>query len=302
MLKKILVISVLLFCFVSCENPVPARMGFLIEDPNGGGSEYILDIDFQNTSVEIGDNSDATVDISIIKPGLTITHDSTDDTAITITAIADQSADIININDFAGRPLITVDESGDLGIGTTDPNVPLQVNGVIRSSTAEWWHCKYIHGFSVDPGASGATFTAPDGDTLGGYNLDADGEYLYFQAKICSDWDETSDIEIIIYYEVDDADATGDAVVDAAVYIKGDGESSTKSQSLSFTRDVSGDSQYTQHNDTLTLDYDNGSNPVDAEDLIMVKMNFDASNSDISDIIFTHAIIRYKTKMVNIEI
>lgn len=281
-LKKILIlwllcgILVLFFCVKHSQAQFTShRIGVLVIDPNDSAQEFINQIDFQNTSVEIGASADATVDLNIAA-GLT--------------------------RDATNEYVYLTDTNYKFGIGTIDPNVALQVNGVIRSSTAEWYHCKYIHGFSVDPGASGATFTAPDTNTLGGYNLDADSEYLYFQARICADWDETSDVDIKIFYEVDDADATGDAVFDAVVYMKGDEESSTKSQSLTFTEDVSGDSQYTQHVGTLTVDYDNGSNPVESGDILMVKLNFDATNSDVTDVIFTHAIFRYQTKHIGIEI
>ena len=192
--------------------------------------------------------------------------------------------------------------TGYVGIGDVTPDVQLEVNGVIRSTNSEWYACKYINGFSVDPGSSGATWTAPDSNTLGGYNLDGDNEFLYFNAKICSDWDATSDVIVRVFWEVNDASATGDASFDLSVYMKGDDESSVKTQALTDVVDATGDTRYTQHYSDFVIDYDDGSNPVDSGDLITCKLNYDATNADLSDVIYNYAIILYQTKKVKIEI
>lgn len=422
-MKKIILFLSILLCFSgfirSAEAQRQGRMGVLVYDPNASDWVFTQDLVFSNTSVDMGDSADVTVDLGTAGGWLydsangdvTTTHlvginDTTPDGQLDITngaaarialdidGAAAQSANIVDVDDATGDALFTIensgdvgigtnapgyildildptggggvktfiqmdisstttndgaaidfrtstndlanryvarisgtrsslagselafstdngstlseamriDDSGNVGIGTTAPGVTLEVDGVIRTTSAEWYACKYINGFSVDPGASGATFTAPDSDTLGGFNLDADGEFLYFNAKICSDWDGSSDVIIRVFWEVDDADATGDAVIDVVAYMKGDGETSTKSQSLSDTEDCTGDAQYTQHYSDFTIDYDDGSNGLDSGDNLTCKLNFDATSSDISDIIYNYAIILYQTKKVNIEI
>lgn len=192
--------------------------------------------------------------------------------------------------------------TGNVGIGTAAPTVPLEVDGLIRSTSSEWYACKYVIVYSADPGTSGATRVAPSSDTLGGWNLDADGETLEFPFHICSDWDATSDVFIRIEYEVDDATATGNAVFDAIVYIKGEGDYVTKSQNLTFTQDVSGDDQYTLRHNDLTIDYDDATDDLSVGAHISVVLNFDATSSDITDVIFVGGTMRYQTNKLRVEI
>ena len=56
--------------------------------------------------------------------------------------------------------------------------------GEIQSSSSEWYHCTIFDASASDPGASGATYTEPDGSTLGGEQLDADSEYLHWAGSV----------------------------------------------------------------------------------------------------------------------
>jgi len=175
-------------------------------------------------------------------------------------------------------------------------------NGIYASSSP-WYYCKYMDAFSLASGGSGATLVTPDNNTLGGYNLDADNEYLYFNAAVCNNWDGASDPIVIIIWEVD-VDNTGgganDSVeIDLQCWFKGDGETSNKSQALSGRTEIGQSARYKQFMTTLTIDYDDGSNPVEEGDVFTCRLNFDATNSDISDIVINFVRFAYRCKVPN---
>lgn len=154
-----------------------------------------------------------------------------------------------------------------VGIGTSDPNVPLQVNGVIRSSSSEWYHCLYMSALSVAPGASGATLTAPSANTLGGYQLNAASEYLYSSASVCSDWDNASDLNIVVTFEVN-ANNTGGNVADTVdlsllTYYKGNAETANKTQTIENAVTIGASAQYKQFSTIFVIDYDKALNVVE---------------------------------------
>ena len=76
-----------------------------------------------------------------------------------------------------------------------------------------------------------------------------------------------------------------------------------ENQSLSEEVTIDKAAQYKQYRTTFTIDYDDeGGGAVEAGDMATFRLNFDATNSDIADIIVTHFLLRYKTAMVGLEI
>ena len=59
-----------------------------------------------------------------------------------------------------------------------------EMTGNLRYETALIWKCFKIPSYNIATGASGATETPPDANTSGGFNLDADGEYLYTTGSV----------------------------------------------------------------------------------------------------------------------
>lgn len=192
------------------------------------------------------------------------------------------------------------------GKGIQDSDIEITDGGVIRSVNSIWWTCHKLPASEFSPGASGATWIDPDANTLGGYNLDANNEYLFINFILCSDWDANSDPELMIWFETDvdnSSGAIGDKVVmNAECYVKDIGDVTTTSQSLSEDIVIDQAPQYKLYNFTFTIDYDDLISPLSIGSIVTMRINFDVTNSDITDIIFNKAIFRYKTKNVNIEV
>jgi hypothetical protein len=56
-------------------------------------------------------------------------------------------------------------------------------DGYFRAETSIWWKCFKVPASSFSKGSSGSTWVDPDSNTLGGYNLDADSEELFFEGS-----------------------------------------------------------------------------------------------------------------------
>jgi len=78
---------------------------------------------------------------------------------------------------------------------------------------AGYWHEYNMSAFSASPGMSGSTLIATNASSLGGYQLNAIGEYLYFTTHVENDWDGVSNGLIEIWFEVND-DNSGGLVTD----------------------------------------------------------------------------------------
>jgi hypothetical protein len=184
----------------------------------------------------------------------------------------------------------------------------LIVHSVIRASSAVYWYCKYMDAQSLAPGASGAIWTTPDANTLGGWQLDAYTENLYFDAAIESNWDAASDLEVEITFEVNiDNTGSGSAVGDTVdlqliTYYKGNEEIVNKTQTLEEAIVVGQSAQYKQFRCIFTIDYDLVDNIIDALDRISFILNLETDTSEVDNVIINHSLLRYKTKNVGIEV
>ena len=178
--------------------------------------------------------------------------------------------------------------------------------GAYRAINSVWWRCRWLDAFAVSPGGSGATWTAPDSNTLGGYQLDAATEYLYFDARICDDWDGSSDIIVMVTFEVNVDNTGGDPAdtVDLSLlcYYKGDAETANKTQTVEVAKTVGQSPQYKQFTTEFTVDYDAVSNVVDSDDIISFRLNLETDTSEVDNVIINFIGIRYRTAKVSMEI
>lgn len=172
-----------------------------------------------------------------------------------------------------------------------------------RSSTSSYRRYYHIPLTSINPGASGATYTVPDANTLGGWQLDASSEYLYSQVDVHSDWDGATDLTVELYFEKNTAGGiAGDTVdIDLVAYYKGTGETVTKTQTVNGSVVVGAGAQYTQYKMTFTIDWDKASNVIEAGDKIHFRFNLNTTASECDDIIVNDISFYYRTTHSGIE-
>ncbi|KKM14950.1 hypothetical protein LCGC14_1700990, partial [marine sediment metagenome] len=70
-------------------------------------------------------------------------------------------------------PEVLTDLSGQAGAAFSWNNQELTNTNKITSQTSVWHHEHDLFATSLNPGASGATRTAPDSNTIGGWQLNA---------------------------------------------------------------------------------------------------------------------------------
>ncbi len=197
------------------------------------------------------------------------------------------------------------DDSDASLVRPTDWNAEHTV-GAIRAGTAVWWHEYHYPATSVSKGASGATLVVPGANSTGGYTISNVAHYLYFQSHMHDDWDAASDPIIEINFEVN-TNNTGGADTDTVdlkliTYIKGDLETAIKSQTLEVATVVGKSAQYKQFHVEFTLDYDDGTNPVHASDIVGMRLNLETDTSEVDNVIINHMVFKYKTFQVSAEV
>ena len=114
---------------------------------------------------------------------------------------------------YGGNAWFTdIDVSGDIDVAG-DVNVDGSVIRTDGAGGGGYWHEYNLPAFNVSPGASGATFIAPNVSSLGGWRLDNITELLYFATHVEDDWDGTTDALLEIAFEVN-IDNTGGLITD----------------------------------------------------------------------------------------
>ena len=178
------------------------------------------------------------------------------------------------------------------------------VSDVLRGETSLWYYASSACAINAATGSSGATLTVPDSNTLGGYQLNAEGEKLYFAKSVISIWDGASDLEFKVTWEVNEASAS-DGTVDLQLicYYKGHYETVNKTQTLEEAVTITGNkAQYTRHTTTFTINWDETDNVVEVGDKISFILNLQTATSECDDIIINMLMFKFKTNKVRIEI
>jgi len=201
-------------------------------------------------------------------------------------------------------PEITTPTDTDLFLNPGGTGI-VKTSKKIHGTTSLWWYIKYVDAFSITPGATGAQLTAPDANTLGGYQLDADTEKLYFNAHVFDNWDASSDLELVVVFEVNVDNTAGLATdtVDLRLvsYYKGDGETTNKTQTAEVATTVGQSPQYKQFTATFTIDWDATNNVVEVGDTISFVLNLETDTSEVDNIIVNSAVFRYRAIAMNPE-
>jgi len=194
---------------------------------------------------------------------------------------------------------------GNIKVTVTDT---LQVNGTINGYQTDgitplYYHEYNISAFETATGASGATLTAPNANTIGGYQLDAVGEQLYYTTHIENDWDGASDVIIEINWEINEATAA-DGTVDLKLicYYKGNHEATNKTQTVEVAHPITGNkAQYTQHLTTFVINWDEAENVIEINDIFGFILNLETDTSECDDIIVNYVEIKYQTTKPALE-
>jgi len=206
----------------------------------------------------------------------------------------------------AGRDyVIKVDgQDNDLTLTYDEDNDLLNTSSFHRHSSANYRRYYHLPLSASDPGAAGATWTAPDANQVGGWQLDAAGEILYLTTDIHSDWDAASDLDVEVSFTLNTAGTTAGDTVDLKLvcYYAGEGDTSTKTQTQEVATTVDDAAQYTQFKMEFNIDYDiGGGNDPEVGDVIGMMLNLETDTSEVDDIIINDAAFYYHTTHVGIE-
>jgi len=186
------------------------------------------------------------------------------------------------------------------GAGGLTDQFKVTAGGDFEGVTSKWWFCHYIDMLEASPGASGATWTAPGANTIGGYQLDAAGEYLYFSVRVCPNWDAASDLRMGISFEVN-VDNTGGADSDTVdlqllCYYKGEGDTASKTQTLEEATIVGKSPQYKTFQALFTIDYNpGGGNDIEIYDVMSFRLNLETDTSEVDNVIINFSAFAFKT-------
>jgi len=184
-------------------------------------------------------------------------------------------------------------------IGDVTSTGSFTLDDSLWSVTSIWWYCKYMDGINMSPGGSGAVQIIPDDNTLGGWQFDANTEYLYFNGAVCNNWDEATDMEVNVCWELNagGGGANDSVFFDLKSWYKGVTEDTTKYQTSTEGELVNNDGRYTKYMVTFTLDYDLAANVIQVGDVLSFRLNLNTGASDVDDVVVVFANFRYRTKV-----
>lgn len=192
------------------------------------------------------------------------------------------------------------------GAGALTDHFRITADGNFEGVTPKWWYCSYISMVEISPGGSGATWTAPGANSVGGYQLDVDTELLYFSARVCPNWDAASDLRMGITFEVNINNSGGGAedTVDLQLvcYYNGVDDIGTKTQTIEVPTTIGQSPQYKTFNALFTIDYDVVDNVVEVYDVLSFVVNLETDTSEVDNVIVNFAAFAFKTATGFIQI
>lgn len=155
-----------------------------------------------------------------------------------------------------------------------------------------YWHEHNLDGISVSPGSSGATLIQPNASTLGGWQLNAIGEYVFFDISVQEDYDGISDAQVLIYFEVNDDNSAG-LVTDEVdfqleFWCKRLGERTTTNHTYNPSVVVGQAQQHDLFVATVNC-------PPVPDSLVSFRLELTTITSDVDDVIINYVKLRYPT-------
>lgn len=156
-----------------------------------------------------------------------------------------------------------------------------------------YWHEHLIDAIDASPGSSGATLIAPNASSIGGYQFNAIGEYLFFDGHVEADWDGIGDGVLHIVFEVNDDNSGGldtDTVkIQVECWHKSEGDRATTVYSLEGNTVVG----KAQQHDMFEQDVVIGN--LHTDEVIAFRLNLNTILSDVTDIIVNQIEFKYPT-------
>ena len=192
---------------------------------------------------------------------------------------------------------MVITDLGNVGIGVTDPDSTLEVNGSghftdnLRVEGVMDFSSGYTRHIDVEIGAATLGPTAPTAVTVGtfrGLGFDADNEEAFVNYEIPADWDGASDMafELHWYPTAGDVIANGETVKWDATYRSiAAGEAVDNGTVVSTTSTFTGGASETdkEHYETsITIDYDNVNQPLTAGDDLGIQFDRDVTTDTYS--------------------
>ena len=178
----------------------------------------------------------------------------------------------------------------------------VDASGYVRTDTARYRRYYHIDLASADPGKSGATWQANDANQMEGWQLDAATEFVSGTADIHADWDGASDIMLDVDWSINVAGANPGDEVDyqVIVYMKGAGDTATKSQTITGSVTIDAAAQYTAFTTEVAIDHDSGTDPVDVGDVISFEL-YCLGTGEVTSVRVTNLSMYYNTTHTGIE-
>lgn len=251
---------------------------------------------------------------------ITVTKDSADgaayDTIVhTENPVGRTSVYILGLHGFAKGDKINVSYANPDGVSVTASatvEIPLFgsmhvdgmtfADGTVRSNQSKYRRYYHFNLLAADPGASGATYTSPTSNYLGGMRLDAATDVIQSSVDIHGDWDTSvkPTFEAHITTMVAGTDAADIIKFNFVLYYGQPGVPGIRTQTFTAERTVGLIPQYTFAAFELDIDTDVVDNPIYPLDHLYVMVNL-AADSDIDDVIINHASFYYATTHVGLE-
>lgn len=179
------------------------------------------------------------------------------------------------------------------------------VGGEVRADTTLYRRYYHLALAAFDPGASGATWVDPTITNLGGFQITTAAMMLFAPVDVHADWDGASDIDLELYFYINDASSEDDTVdIKVTFYYQQPGSTAIRTQTVEVATNV-GDggikAQYTLFKVEIPMNWDEVDNVVLVGDQVTCAINLEIDTSEVDDIVLTGASFYYHTTHLGIE-
>jgi hypothetical protein len=167
--------------------------------------------------------------------------------------------------------------------------------GDITAKQLAFWHCRYSTAFALGK-SRGVVEVEPNSQTLGGYQLDANNDYIHAHGRTCGNWPSDGTTVAKVGFETADDNQGGNETdiirFQATARWKGDRSHIMHEQSSIADLEIGQAHQWTHFH--IALDLSNMT--LIREASISVTIAFLRTQSAINKVIVNHLAIAYETR------